>query len=374
MHIKKTTSILGLLLCLTLLPAAGCETKAERQVRSAAETQLNQIKTADAKELEHTMDTQQMLPVSDSSQGLSENIADIFTLFYKDFSYDIKKITIKDKKATARTTLKVLDGKQLAKDFSSASLKKRIQLDAGSGEAELSMEDSCLLLKNLLKKKDYPTTSVTTDLVLTQKDDTWELNHTQELDSLLTGDFARYTGDPRLLSPSEIVKIHFKTIKGFDAEQLKQYLSLDLLLETDSEYSSSVAGAMADQIQKSFNFKIKEEDCREASALVRVSITSIDFPAIAEDYRKRISKWLKTSQSLAAGSQGRREKEKELLLTCISENTATVSHEVDIPLKNDGTNWKIQMNPEITQAVFGDIEEALSSMSQTITEGTPVSE
>ena len=53
-------------------------------------------------------------------------------------------------------------------------------------------------------------------------------------------------------------------------------------------------------------------------------------------------------------------KEQEILLSCIEKNQKTVSHNVEVHLENDGVNWKIQMSEEIVEAVFGDIQEAVT--------------
>ena len=52
------------------------------------------------------------------------------------------------------------------------------------------------------------------------------------------------------------------------------------------------------------------------------------------------------------GAQGRREKERDLLLSCIDDNTDTISKDITIHLYNDGINWKIQMDSDIAEAVF----------------------
>jgi len=90
----------------------------------------------------------------------------------------------------------------------------------------------------------------------------------------------------------------------------------------------------------------------------------VDFEQILQTYQEELSKWLKTSAALAGGSEGRRQKEYELLLSCMEQNKAVVSHDVEIPLVNDGVNWKIQMTPEVSQAVFGDVQNALNTVSE----------
>ena len=106
--------------------------------------------------------------------------------------------------------------------------------------------------------------------------------------------------------------------------------------------------AVTEQIHQSFDFKIKKETIDGTSAVVQTAITSVDFEQILQTYQEELSKWLKTSAALAGGSEGRRQKEYELLLSCMEQNKAVVSHDVEIPLVNDGVNWKIQMTPEVS--------------------------
>ena len=83
-----------------------------------------------------------------------------------------------------------------------------------------------ILLKKLLEENDYGTETSEAEISLKKEGDSWKVIHTSKLDSLLTGNFASYMSDSRLLSPSEIVDAHFSTIKGFGDEQLITYLSL----------------------------------------------------------------------------------------------------------------------------------------------------
>lgn len=89
----------------------------------------------------------------------------------------------------------------------------------------------------------------------------------------------------------------------------------------------------------------------------------MDFHSIINSYKKKVSKWLKTSEALSAGTQGRREKEREILISCIEKNKKTFSQKLDIHLVNDGVNWKIQMDSEISNAIFGDAKNAVAAIS-----------
>lgn len=363
MNTRKTKCLLGFFFCMAVIVFSGCSIRENKKIRQAVSEELNQLKSSDTESIQNCIRTQNLLPASAAEENTSQDIADIVTLFYKDFSFRVKKIQVKDNKASAHTELCCLDAKSLAKDFCTAALKKRVELDASPEEVEFTIQDSYLLLKNLLETKKYKMISSEFDIDLKKKKDTWEVIHTAKLDRTLTGDFQSYVTDPGLLSPTEIVQAHFDTIKNFDAEQLKTYLSLDTLFHADDAYNTQIAQTIAEQIHQAFDFKITGENQQENQATVNASITSVKFESIIENYKSQLSQWLKTSQSLAAGADGRREKEQTLLLECIKNNTDVSTSDIQIQLVNDGINWKIQMDSNISQAIFGDIQNAVDSIS-----------
>ena len=152
----------------------------------------------------------------------------------------------------------------------------------------------------------------------------------------------------------------------FDAEQLNRYLSLDSLLNTDNTYTSSIAHALAEQIHKSFDYKIKSDSVENNSAKVVVKITSTDFTSILETYQKQISEWVQSSDALEAGLLGRHEKGREFLLKAIQDNTATTSETVEISLTNDGTSWKMQMDQNLAQAILGGVSSTLADVQEDV--------
>lgn len=357
-QIKKLLLIISLSLFSFLL--SGCLSKEEKAVQHAIEKELNQLKSTDIQTIQNCIATEKFLPHDADTEELEEDVTSIFTLFYKNFHYKTERITVKENKASAKIKLSVIDTKKLAKDFSKASLKKHIEQDAAPTAVEFSMHDSYLLLEKLLQKNNYKSKNITADISLIKENENWKILHTPELQDLLTGNFLSYVTDCNLLSPKEILKTHLNSMKQFDAEQMKIYLSLDTIFDTNDAYNHSIAHTIAQQISTCFDFKILSEKKEDTSATVTVSIVSVDFHSIMEVYKKELSKWLKTSESLSIGSEGRRQKEQEILLSCIEKNQKTVSHNVEVHLENDGVNWKIQMSEEIVEAVFGDIQEAVT--------------
>lgn len=361
MNTNKAMFFSGIFLCLMLLPLSACSDSESRAVRKTVEADLDDLKNADTVKIQNLIDRQIPSSVPEDQEESAENLADIFSLFYKNFSYKIDSISIQENQAEANVRLETLNAKSLAKDFSKASLKKHMKDSIGADEAEISLHDSYLLLKNLLESKEYKNQTQNVMIQLKKRGDTWEVLHTLELDRILTGNFFLYVTDSHLLSPTEIVETHFKTLRKLDSEQLCAYLSLDTLMESGDTYDTALAHAIAKQISTCFDFKIKSEQHEKDSTIVQVSITSVDFQSILNTYQRKLTKWLKTSESMAVGIEGRREKEQKLLLSCIKKNKKSISHDVDIHLLNDGVNWKIQMNDELAQAMFGDMKNTLSS-------------
>lgn len=361
----RTIPLLLFCLCLLLFPA--CASKEEKEIRKEVEKELDGLKETEPETIQDYLDTEGLFSEftqEDASSAL--DIGEIFTLFYQNFSYEIKKVTAEETHAEAKVKITTLDMQDVAKDYMTQSLKKRITLDATPSSVDFSLNDSYLLLEDLLRTNEYETSDTTAVIQLEKEQEQWEILHTRELDDALTGNFRQYMMDSSLLSPSEIVEIHFQTIKDFDSEQLKIYLSLDQLLDTDTEYNRAIAHAVAEQISRVFDYEVLSEKIQGKEATVQISITSVNPQSTLADYSDSLSAWLKTSESLAVGEDGRREKERELLLAAIENSTDTTTRKIKIHLENDGVNWKIQMDSAIAQAVFGDIQTAMEDVSEDV--------
>lgn len=363
MNAKKFKCLLSAAVCLTAFTASGCSVGENMKIRKAVAAELDQLKSPESQTITNCISTQDLLPASVESATVSQDIADIFTLFYDNFSFRVKEITVEEDHATAQTQIKNLNSETLAKDFACAALEKHIEQNVMEENIPVSMDDYYLLLKDLLQTNKYKTEKSSVNIDLKKTDDTWQVVHTSELDNLLTGNFLSYVTDPNLLSPSEIAEIHLSTIKSFDSDQLKRYLCLDEVLEEDDAFSAEIADALSEQINRFFDYEITGESVEDAQAVVQTTITSTDIHSIVETYQAELNPWLKTSDALAVGSDARHEKIQEMMLSCIKENEISTSNDIDIHLINDGINWKIQMNSEIASAIFGDIQDAMNAVS-----------
>ena len=91
-------------------------------MRNAVEKELRLLKTADNNIAAQYIQSEDLIQLSPNAEILSEDITHIFQLFYKNFSYETNKISIKKNRAVVHTNLKILDSQKLAKGLVSASL------------------------------------------------------------------------------------------------------------------------------------------------------------------------------------------------------------------------------------------------------------
>lgn len=309
MNTQKKKLILGVLGFFVIAAAAGCAFGRHGNVRKAVKAELNQLKSSESQTIVNCINTQDLLPASLESDAVSQDIAEVFTLFYDDFSFRVKNVSVKDGRAIAKIRIKNLDTEALAKDFASAALTQHIEHSVQPEDSSFSANDSYLLLKELLQTQKYRKQITLVEIPLEKNGDNWQIIHSTHLDNQLTGNFFSHVTDPNLLSPSQIIKIHFDVIKEFTPEQIKQYFNLEQLLEENNYfYGEETLEELSKQISIYFDYEIKDETIDKNRASVNVTITGAD-----------------------------------------SKSTDT-----EILLVNDGVNWKIQTTPEISHAIIGD--------------------
>ena len=86
MHLKKTKILLGIIISGICL-LNGCTSKSERSAREAVIQDLEKLQSSDSETIQNTIDTQQLLSSSQYTEETAEELGDIYSLFYKDFSF-----------------------------------------------------------------------------------------------------------------------------------------------------------------------------------------------------------------------------------------------------------------------------------------------
>lgn len=335
----------------------------ERAIKKVVTAELDQLKNMDSETVSSYLSYETLFPESEETGKISDEIKEIFPLFFEDFSYSIKDISIDKNEAAVDVRIKVIDAATLAKDYMKAAMQKRIASSANPSAVEYSLEDYYLLLRDLLLENKYDMVKEDCQLSLEKEQGEWKVKHTKTSDNQLTGNFVSHLSNSNLFTPEEIIEIHFDTIKGFDLEQLNRYLQLDTLFDMDDTDQRTMTQAVAAQIHEHFDYKILDSETDGQTVTVSLEITSWDSKSVLTNYETALASYLTTSQALEDGTSGRLAVANQLLLENIEANTASATTPITLELTNDGSSWKLQMTDEVAQAILGNIGTALSEIS-----------
>lgn len=355
-----------MLLGLFLLSFCGCQSSEKKAIKQSINETFNPLKSEDT-ELIASYFTDSVFLENLSKDKLPAEILDVFHLFFQDFSYSVEQITIADDDihATALLKLKTIDAKSLAKDFAAKSITDHLESHAAPSAVEFGLEDYFFTLQSVLTDNEYDVLDSECTVHLTKVDDQWKVNQDETLADALTGEFITYAADPDLFTPEEIIALHFDMIKSFDTEQLNRFLSLNNLFSSDDEHKYKIAKAMASQILEHLDYEIISSYHDGINATAIVKVTTCDWNSIVKQCSEQVATYTSTSQALADGFSARLAKAYDILLTCISANTASTDSEITLTLINDGTNWKLQMDNAFAEALLGNVDEAIANISQT---------
>ena len=326
--------------------------------------ELSSLSAQKESDIVKTLNVHDVFPSADTKQSVPSDITSVFADFFHDFSYHIRNFSEQGNSASVTVSLTTPDGEALAKEYSRQVMIKQIQNSASPASVDFSLEDCYLLLGNVLKNNDYK--SITSDytITLTRSGKTWNIDSPKSLSAAVTGNFSTYVADASLFSPSEIIAIHLDTLKAFDTEQLNRYLALDSLFNSEDTSSRSVVKAIASQLLNCLDYSITSEllsdDGMDAS--VDLNLTSCDFSSVVYSYQEEYTAYLASSLALEDGTEGRQSHAITLLTDCIATSTQTITTPVTIHLNNDGKNWRIPKSDEITTALLGNLEEALTTI------------
>lgn len=371
---KKFTIGIPLILVLQLFCGAAflylhdSQTPYNQDPEKLVDHELSFLEHSDSTTVEKYLSYEDLFPTESSDKTIPSEIKIIFPEFFRDFSYKIKKVTTDENSALVTVNLTTIDGNALAKEYSRRAMIKQIQNTATPSGVSFSLEDCYLLLGSVLEESSIPTVSSEYTISLFRNNDQWEIEFPKDLAAAVTGNFAAHVSDVNLFTPSEIISIHLDTLKSFDCEQLTRYLALDALFTGDAEYRRTISRALANQLLSCLDYTILTEEISPdgTDASVELELTSCDCRSMMVQYKTQVEAYTQTAQALQDGISGRLNKANELLISSITNNTAVITTPVTIPLENDGANWNIQVTDEITNAILGNLPQAIQEVSESL--------
>ncbi|MBQ9064307.1 MAG: hypothetical protein IJ123_02550 [Blautia sp.] len=358
---KAARHVLYTFLSIILLLTAGCGGNINTAVRKAVAAELDPLKSLDPDEAYSYLSQTELFHDDSWSPDMSstEEVKDVFSLFFKNFDYEILSADISDdgKTASASVRLKTIDAKSLSKDFASSSLRESIEDEAAGESSKMTTEERYLLLNHLLKTGEYEFTESDCTLRLSKTDAGWRVNHTSVLENQLVGGLITWLSDSYILTPEETLNIYLNTIRKMNIDDLCNYLGIAELINNSDDTLSSIYNAMAEQAHEHFNYEVLGSTINKSSAEVEARITSFDSDAIMDNYHSQMDAYLGTADAVIDGAETRLTHSRELLLRCLDENTAVNDSNITFNLKNDGVSWKLtDPGKAFGDALFGSIE------------------
>lgn len=336
------------------------KTSAEKAIKK----DLDLLKNLDSETTMKYISYQELFPDSDDNTELSDDIKEVFSLFFQNFDYKILDVSTDQNQETASAQLRLttLDAQALARDFVSQSLQDEI-LKAASGdknteENENSLEQRYLRLHKLLKNNSYKTVDRNASIQLinhgSPSNPNWEITHSYSLENDLVGGLITYLSDPDLVPPDETLGVYLKTLQEMDVQQMSNYLGLDSILNTSDPAKNAIASALMEQFHSCFNYKITDTSVSGYLAEVQADLTTFDSDSILSQYEEELNTYLASADAVIDGSQKRYNKSHELLLDSIKNNTTTTTANATFHLTNDGVSWKLEdAGTELGNAIFG---------------------
>lgn len=330
--------------------------------------ELSTLSSLDSKDVDQVVSYQDLFPSEDSDKSIPQSIRKLFVNYFDSFRYKILSVEEEGDTAVAKVRLTTLDGQAVAAEYTRSALASQIQNTASPTGVEFSLEDCYLLLGSVLESNSFDTVTSDCEISLHCEGGIWKVSSSAEFMDAVTNHFAASVSDPYLLTPSETTQVYLDTVKNFDMEQLTRYFSLDNLFSGDAEYKRTISQALSQQLLTYLDYRILGENISEdkTTATVSMELTSCDCYSIMADYQEQVLAYAQTSQALQDGISGRLTKANDILISCIQNNTEAATTTLEVHLENDGSGWNLKSDGTFSEALLGNISEAMEEVLQQI--------
>lgn len=391
---KTAKCLLPLLLFILAVTGLGCAGD-KSDIEAVITKELGLLKDLDSDTVQKYVSYRDLFPDTPENEELSEEINEVFSLFFQDFNYRILDIDVDKDHGTATADIRLftLDGSALAKDLAAAQLEKDI-LAAAAGASqdtndtdssqedmsgtdvpaaamltENSLQERYLTLNRLLKEKKYETVERNCTIELHHpgdKEKSWEIIRTDSLENDLVGGLMAYLANSDTLTPEETLTVYLNTLKSMDEDQMCNYMGIETIVKSSDYSKSTIASALVDQVHTLFDFKITDSDISGYTAVIEAEITTFDSDAILSSYQDSVDEYLTAPAAVIDGSQKRYQHCHDALLECIESNKEKKTLRKKFTLVNDGSGWKPKnIGQELGDAIFGTLSTSPLEDSET---------
>ena len=341
----------------------GCgDSKHEKIVRS----ELDQIQKLDENTIKAFVSYEDMMHSQSSGSDIGEETTEAVQLFFENFSYRILSSSATERTATVNVEITNLDAKALAKDLCKELIRRSISPDS-TDDSLLSMNSYFTLLRDILNSHEYKQVSTTAHFELVNTDGSWTIQSTEKLEDEIVGGFISCLHDPYLITPEETAALAFDMFKEQSPKEWVSYLGMNDIFSTYSSLYQDVDLALANQIAKCFDYKIKKVTQEEDNATATVEITSLDMESVLDVYLDKLMEYASTTEAVRATDTELADKTSELLIDTLNNNTKTTSNTIKIHFTNNGKNWEMQLGDDFTDVILGNMNAAVETFQSKTT-------
>lgn len=336
----------------------------------AVQHELELIQNLDVQTIQSFVSYENLTNSNLAPGTIGEETAEAVELFFQNFKYNIHNEEIEEDEATVSVNITNIDMHALARDLCTSILKESTEIYREPSTATTS--DYYSLLRDTLKEGTYEPVVTTAYFHLKKDAAGWIILADDTLEDELVSGFITYMNDPDILSASEVLSIHLDAFKELTPQQWMDYLDIEDVFATyNADYYEQIDLEYITQLSSAYDYEIFKcvEDGDTATALVR--ITSIDMTNVLQLYKEQLLAYAATTQSIRDDSVTFSNETSRLLLQSLKENTKTAATDVELTLHNSGSTWEIQFGTSFTNALMGDMEEAITAFNETNEQNQP---
>lgn len=356
---KRHQSSLILLICSAFLYTGCGYAGPEKAVRK----ELDLIQKLDEHTITSFISYEDIQSASDDSADVTD-AAEAVKLFFQNFKYHIDSSSQSKDGTTASVTVSItnLDARELAVDLCKIMYQNTLtsQMTAADGD---TIHSAFTLMKECLANNDYPSSTTTVTFQLTNQNDTWVIEENSQLENELVGGLIEYLSDPYLLEPDVVLDLTLAPFRDFTAEDWQNYLNISDVFAVGTDQADDIDQLLFQQIANFFDYEITDVVQDGDTAQVTVNITSLDLNAVIEGCLGPLRDYGASTESIRDSSEEFTQKTGEILLTALSENISSTVTPVKVSLYNDGHTWDPVLDESFTDALLGNLDEALTSLT-----------
>ncbi len=170
-------------------------------------------------------------------------------------------------------------------------------------------------------------------------------------------------------TPEEVVDNGLTAIINLDLITMQKYFDSEDISEEDDIFGDGFEDQNIENVEllvKNLEFEIISSSIDDDEAIVETKITNINMSIVMEEYITQAFILAMSSIGEEEVDEDAMQKEMEELFTELlsEENVEMITIDVDIKLNDVDGNWKIDLNDELINALFGGFMDVVEQLEE----------